>query len=336
MLPGERRGNSARNRARISAGASAGCCIAARFHLGRIDLELSDRGRDARGRPRAQRLGHLWPEGPDRQSRHRRRRLRPLPPLSGRHRADAAARRCRPTAFRSPGRACCRRGAGTPNERGLAFYDRLIDAILAAGIEPWLCLYHWDMPQALDDLGGWTTRDCVAWFADYAALVADRYGDRVKRFATFNEPSIFTLFGYGFGGGKRDTSGRRVAAPRHPPREPRARRGGRCRARARAGQLDRRHPQRPALPAVDAGRRGGGRSLRRLLEWAYPDPQCLGSYPPLDAGGDRAAHASRRPCAHPPPARLVRPQSLQPGLREGRRRMRGSALVSATSRPAFR
>ncbi len=50
-------------------------------------------------------------------------------------------------------------GRGTPNEPGLAFYDRLIDAILAAGIEPWLCLYHWDLPQALDDLGGWTNRD---------------------------------------------------------------------------------------------------------------------------------------------------------------------------------
>lgn len=90
-------------------------------------------------------------------------------------------------------------GRGTPNELGLAFYDRLIDAILAADIEPWLCLYHWDMPQALDDLGGWTSRDSVGWFSDYAALATDRNGDRVKRFATFNEPSIFTLFGYGLG-----------------------------------------------------------------------------------------------------------------------------------------
>ena len=97
-------------------------------------------------------------------------------------------------------------GRGAPNEPGLAFYDRLIDAILKAGIEPWLCLYHWDMPQALDDLGGWTTRDSVGWFTDYAALVAARYGDRIKRFATFNEPAIFTLFGFGFGGGERATS----------------------------------------------------------------------------------------------------------------------------------
>lgn len=91
------------------------------------------------------------------------------------------------------------RGRGVVNEAGLAFYDRLIDRLLAAGIEPWICLYHWDLPQALDDLGGWTNRDIAGWFADYAALAARRYGDRVKRFATFNEPCVFTLFGYGFG-----------------------------------------------------------------------------------------------------------------------------------------
>lgn len=91
------------------------------------------------------------------------------------------------------------RGRGAPNEPGLAFYDRLIDALLAAGIEPWICLYHWDLPQALDDLGGWQNRDIAGWFADYTALVARRYGDRVKRFATFNEPCVFTLLGYGRG-----------------------------------------------------------------------------------------------------------------------------------------
>jgi beta-glucosidase len=91
------------------------------------------------------------------------------------------------------------RGRGAANEPGLAFYDRLIDELLAAGIEPWICLYHWDLPQALGDLGGWQNRDIAGWFADYAALVAQRYGDRVKRFATLNEPCVFTLFGYGLG-----------------------------------------------------------------------------------------------------------------------------------------
>ena len=88
---------------------SADCCTAARFHLGRIDLELPDRGRDARRRPRPQRLGHLRPTRPDRQPRHRRRRLRPLPPLSGRHRADAAARRSGLPVFR---RLAARSAAG--------------------------------------------------------------------------------------------------------------------------------------------------------------------------------------------------------------------------------
>ena len=69
--------------------------------------------------------------------------------------------------------------------------------LLAAGVEPWLCLHHWDLPQALADEGGWLNRDIAGWFADYAGLIANRYGDRVRRFATFNEPAVFTLFGYG-------------------------------------------------------------------------------------------------------------------------------------------
>ena len=90
-------------------------------------------------------------------------------------------------------------GRGTANSLGLDFYDRLIDELLQNGIEPWLCLYHWDLPQALDDLGGWQNRDIAGWFADYTALVARRYGDRVRHFATFNEPNVCTLFGYGTG-----------------------------------------------------------------------------------------------------------------------------------------
>ncbi|MDR3515632.1 MAG: GH1 family beta-glucosidase [Azospirillaceae bacterium] len=88
------------------------------------------------------------------------------------------------------------RGRGAINPAGLDFYDRVIDATLEAGIEPWLCLYHWDLPQALQDLGGWAHRDCAGWYADYAALCARRYGDRVRRWITFNEFSVFTLFGY--------------------------------------------------------------------------------------------------------------------------------------------
>ncbi|MGP9811729.1 GH1 family beta-glucosidase [Rhodopseudomonas sp. NSM] len=90
-------------------------------------------------------------------------------------------------------------GTGAVNEAGLAFYDRLIDELEAAGIQPWLCLYHWDLPQALEDRGGWLNRDIVDWFADYARLIGQRYGRRVKRFVTFNEPGIFSLFARSFG-----------------------------------------------------------------------------------------------------------------------------------------
>lgn len=90
-------------------------------------------------------------------------------------------------------------GKGRIAPAGLDFYSRLIDGLIDAGIEPWLCLYHWDLPQALQDKGGWANRDTAGRFADYAELVARSFGDRVNRIATFNEPNVFTIFGYGLG-----------------------------------------------------------------------------------------------------------------------------------------
>lgn len=87
-------------------------------------------------------------------------------------------------------------GTGKPNEKGLAFYDRLIDSLLAAGVTPWVTLYHWDLPLALHRRGGFLNRDIVDWFADYTALVAARYGDRVKHWMTFNEPQCTMGLGY--------------------------------------------------------------------------------------------------------------------------------------------
>lgn len=87
-------------------------------------------------------------------------------------------------------------GTGPANPKGLAFYDRLVDATLEAGLEPWLCLYHWDLPQALQDKGGWANRDMVGWFTDYAEIMVRALGDRVPRICTFNEPNIFSLIGY--------------------------------------------------------------------------------------------------------------------------------------------
>jgi beta-glucosidase len=90
-------------------------------------------------------------------------------------------------------------GKGAASEKGLDFYDRLVDELLAAGISPLANLYHFDLPQALEDEGGWTNRRTAYHFADYCAAVVDRLGDRVKRWVIFNEPFIFTWLAYSTG-----------------------------------------------------------------------------------------------------------------------------------------
>jgi beta-glucosidase len=91
-------------------------------------------------------------------------------------------------------------GAGAPNPKGLDFYNRLVDELLAVGIEPFATLYHWDMPKALQDrFGGWTSRDTSKAFADYSAYVAARLSDRVKQFFTINECSRHVHLGHGEG-----------------------------------------------------------------------------------------------------------------------------------------
>lgn len=173
-------------------------------------------------------------------------------------------------------------GRGAVNEKGLAFYDRLVDGLLAAGIEPWLCLYHWDLPQALQDVGGWADRDIVGWFADYAQLVGERFGGRVKRFATFNEPGVFVLFGYAFGWHPPASSARadhykaihhvnlahgaavdalRAAVPR-----------------ASIGAVHNIQPSRPVGTTAEDVK--AARLLDAYWNRAFPDPQMLGVYPP--------------------------------------------------------
>ncbi|HVF98374.1 MAG TPA: family 1 glycosylhydrolase, partial [Chloroflexia bacterium] len=90
-------------------------------------------------------------------------------------------------------------GRGKVNPAGLDFYDRLVDELLSANILPFLTLYHWDLPQALQDTGGWDNRDTCGYFADYAALMAKRLGDRVKHWTTFNEPFVSAFVGNYFG-----------------------------------------------------------------------------------------------------------------------------------------
>ena len=90
-------------------------------------------------------------------------------------------------------------GAGAPNEKGLDFYDRLIDALLEAGVQPMVTLYHWDLPQALEDDGGWLNRATIDRFAEFAAIVGERYVDRVEHWIPINEPNVVTMLGYSTG-----------------------------------------------------------------------------------------------------------------------------------------
>jgi beta-glucosidase len=90
-------------------------------------------------------------------------------------------------------------GTGTVNQAGLDFYDRLVDELLKNKIEPYLCLFHWDLPQALQDKGGWPNRDTAYAFAEYARIVTERLSDRVKVWMTHNEPWVAALAGYAVG-----------------------------------------------------------------------------------------------------------------------------------------
>lgn len=87
-------------------------------------------------------------------------------------------------------------GDGPVNERGLAFYERLIDALLDAGLTPFVTLYHWDLPQSLQDRGGWAQRETAEAFARYAAILARRLGDRVRYWITLNEPWVVAYLGH--------------------------------------------------------------------------------------------------------------------------------------------
>src|SRR5215468_3535275 len=88
------------------------------------------------------------------------------------------------------------KGTGEPNPKGLDFYNRLVDELVEAGIAPFPTLYHWDLPQALQDKGGWQSRDTATAFADYAGYMAEKLSDRVRNFFTLNEIRNFTDTGY--------------------------------------------------------------------------------------------------------------------------------------------
>ncbi|MXV52139.1 beta-glucosidase [Pedobacter sp. HMF7647] len=90
-------------------------------------------------------------------------------------------------------------GTGQINQKGIDHYNKVIDYCLEQNVEPWLTLYHWDLPHALELKGGWTNRDIVSWFLDYVELCANKFGDRVKNWMVLNEPLVFTGAGYFLG-----------------------------------------------------------------------------------------------------------------------------------------
>ena len=90
-------------------------------------------------------------------------------------------------------------GTGAINPNGIDFYNRIIDSCLAQGIEPWITLYHWDLPEILQQKGGWTNREIINWFGDFAKCCIKQFGDRVKHWIILNEPMVFTGAGYFLG-----------------------------------------------------------------------------------------------------------------------------------------
>src|ERR1700761_5435116 len=90
-------------------------------------------------------------------------------------------------------------GTGKVNQAGIDYYNRVIDYCLQQGIEPWITLYHWDLPHALEQQGGWINRSVVEWFTEYVKVCANAFGHKVKHWMVMNEPAVFTGAGYFFG-----------------------------------------------------------------------------------------------------------------------------------------
>jgi beta-glucosidase len=171
-------------------------------------------------------------------------------------------------------------GTGRPNPAGLAFYDRLIDEVLAAGIAPVCTLYHWDTPQPIEDAGGWLARDTALRFAEYAAIVGEHFADRVSMWIPLNEPVVETLYGYAIG---EYAPGRTllfdaIPAAHHQNlahglavtalRAEGATKIGTANNHSPIWRRSGSEPDRAAAEVLDA-----------LLNWLFADPVLLGTYP---------------------------------------------------------
>lgn len=171
-------------------------------------------------------------------------------------------------------------GSGAVNSKGLDFYDRLVDGLAERGIAAAVTLFHWDLPQALEDQGGWLNRDTASRFADYAGIVAERLHDRVGLWITLNEPMVVMAWGYGFG---VHAPGKALLLDALPVAHhqllghglaTRALRDAGARAVGIANHF------MPALPATPDDEEAA-QAFDNLLNWQFTDPILRGAYPDL-------------------------------------------------------
>ncbi|MEZ0577391.1 GH1 family beta-glucosidase [Nocardioides sp. MH1] len=171
-------------------------------------------------------------------------------------------------------------GSGTPNPEGLDHYDRLVDRLLAAGVQPMATLYHWDLPQALEHDGGWLNRGTVDRFADYATVVAERLADRVEHWVPVNEPSVVTTFGYATG---EHAPGRRLLLDATPAAHHLLLAHGRAAMALRAAgatSVGCANNHAPVWPASeDDADVGASKLFDAFWNGMYLEPMLLGRYP---------------------------------------------------------
>jgi len=171
-------------------------------------------------------------------------------------------------------------GRGPVNPAGLDFYERLVDALLAAGIEPLVTLYHWDLPAGLDDRGGWLNPDIANWFAEYAAVVFRKLDGRIKMWSTLNEPWVVTDGGYLHGSlapGHRNHFEAPIASHHLLRAHGEAVKVYRAEGRHRIGIVVNLEPKYPA--SNDPADRAAAGRADAYMNRQYLDPIFLGCYP---------------------------------------------------------
>ena len=172
-------------------------------------------------------------------------------------------------------------GTGRVNPKGLDFYSRLVDELLENGIAPNVTLFHWDLPAALDDRGGWLNRDIAHWFADYAAVMFKALDDRVPRWATLNEPWVVTDGGYLHGAlapGHRNKFEAPIAAHNLMRASGAGIQAYRAHGRHEIGVVFNFEPKYPHSDSAED--LAATRRAHAYMNQQFADPALLGSYPP--------------------------------------------------------